>query len=97
METKNRGFIQLIVIFLLLVVILSLLGVSLSALFQNKTLQENFSFIGNAIKAVLNSWAGKTVGVMWDFVANFFRDFIWSAFIDAMNAIKAGKNPILNQ
>ncbi|OGZ30071.1 MAG: hypothetical protein A2931_03775 [Candidatus Niyogibacteria bacterium RIFCSPLOWO2_01_FULL_45_48] len=94
---KNRGFIQLIVIFLLLVVILSLLGVSLSALFQNKTLQENFSFIGKALKAVLDSWVGKTIGVVWEFAKSFFVDFIWSAFIDAMNAIKAGQNPILKQ
>ncbi len=94
---KNGGFIQLIVIFLLLVVILSLLGVSLSSLFQNKTLQENFSFIGTALKTVLNSWVGKTIGVVWDFASTFFKDFIWDAFIDAMNAIKAGKNPILEQ
>ena len=94
---NNRGFIQLIVILALVVVILSLLGVSLSNLFQNPTLKDNFSFIGNALNNLWSSWFGQTVGVVWNFVWGFFRDFIWSAFIDAMNAIKAGKNPILNQ
>ncbi|MBI2507081.1 MAG: hypothetical protein HYW09_00515 [Candidatus Niyogibacteria bacterium] len=90
----NRGFIQLIVILALIVIILSLLGVSLSALFQNKVLRENFSFIGNIFDAIWNSWLGRIVNVVWDFSYKFFTDFIWSAFIDAMNAIKAGKNPI---
>ena len=46
---NQKGFLQLIVILVLLVVILSLLGVSLSTLFENKTLQENFSFVGVGI------------------------------------------------
>ena len=94
---KNEGFIQLIIILALVVIILSLLGVSLSALFQNKVLKENFSFIGDILGSVWKSWFGKIVQTVWDFSYRFFVDFIWSAFIDAMNAIKAGKNPILEQ
>ena len=93
----NEGFIQLIVILLLVVIILSLLGVSLSALFQNKTLRENFSFISDIFKSLWDSWVGKTAKLAWDFAYKFFIDFIWSAFIDAMNAIKGGRNPILEQ
>lgn len=84
----------MLVILALVVIILSLLGVSLSALFQNKVLRENFSFIGNIFDAIWNSWLGRIVNVVWNFAYNFFTDFIWGAFIDAMNAIKAGKNPI---
>ena len=58
-------------------------------------LSRNFSFIGDVFQAIWASWVGWAAKIAWDFVYNFFMDFIWSAFIDAMNAIKAGKNPIL--
>ena len=94
---NNRGFIQLIVILVLVVMILSLLGVSLSVLFQNPTLKENFSFIGDALSALWSSWFGRTAGVVWDFAWNFFTDLIWQPFLNAIDAIKRGDNPILNQ
>lgn len=65
---NQHGFFQLIVILVLLIVILSLLGVSLSALFQNKTLQENFSFIGTGFKNLWGSGFGTTVETLWSFV-----------------------------
>lgn len=94
---KNEGFIQLIIILVLVVVILSLLGVSLSALFQNRVLKDNFSFIGDILGTIWQSWAGKLAKTVWDFSYKFFIDFVWSAFTDAMEAIKSGRNPILEQ
>lgn len=44
---QERGFIQLIIILALIVIIISLLGISLRAVFSNSTLQENFGFIGD--------------------------------------------------
>ena len=70
MYHSNRGFIQLVVILVLLVVILSLLGVSLSALFENKTLQENFGFIGTGFKNLWGSGFGETVQAIWNLVWN---------------------------
>ena len=96
---NKSGFIQLIVILALVVIILSLLGVSLSALFQNPVLKENFSFIGDALGAIWSSWLGRTAFAAWDFAWNFFTDLVWQPFLNAMNAIKSGRDPIplLNQ
>jgi hypothetical protein len=50
---QENGFIQIIIIIALLLVILSLLGVSLSALFDNKLIQDNFGFVG---KWIITAW-----------------------------------------
>ncbi len=44
MNTRG-GFISILIIIVLTVVILSLLGVSLGSLLNNKTLQENFNYL----------------------------------------------------
>lgn len=46
---QKQGFIQLIIILVLIVIIMSLLGISLRAVFSNSTLQENFGFIGQRL------------------------------------------------
>jgi len=48
MNTKG-GFVQLLIILVLIVIILSLLGVSISSVINNKTLQENFAFLWNTV------------------------------------------------
>lgn len=52
----NKGFFQLIVIFLLIVVIMSLLGISLSKLTENPALKENLSFLWNWIGFIWNNF-----------------------------------------
>ncbi|TSC73393.1 MAG: hypothetical protein G01um101470_119, partial [Parcubacteria group bacterium Gr01-1014_70] len=49
-QPNNTGIIQLLIIIILSVVILSLLGVSLRALFTDQTLKENFVFLWNFVK-----------------------------------------------
>lgn len=86
---KQQGIIQLIIILVLFIVILSLLGVSLSAVFQNKTLRGNFAFVWNAIEFVWQHWLKGPAEIVWSFIAEFF----WGPFLDAMRTIKRGENP----
>lgn len=55
---SNRGIIQFLIIIILSVVILSLLGVSLGSLLNQKTLQENFAFLWQGAVFVWNNYAG---------------------------------------
>ena len=90
---KNQGFIQLIVIFLLIIVILSLLGVSLSSLFQNKTLQENFSFIGVGLGYAWDQWLEKPVAAVKDVIMNgFIRELFWNPFLSFLKTGKGAEN-----
>lgn len=59
----NKGLIQFIIILILTVIVLSLLGVSLSGLFNDKTLRENFAFLWH--------W---TVYIWNTYVAGFVKD-----------------------
>ena len=70
----NQGFIQSIVIIILLLVIVSLLGVSLTSVFNDKTLQENFSFVGEGISTFWNTYGKEYVGKLWNLIIDGIKD-----------------------
>ena len=91
--TNQKGFLQLIVILVLLVVILSLLGVSLSTLFENKKLQENFSFVGVGISYAWEHWLKGPVSGIWDVLwGGVIREFLWEPAKDFFFSLKSGEN-----
>lgn len=89
MHYYNQGIIQLIIIILMFVIILSLLGVSLSTLFGNKTLRENFSFIWIWAKIVWNKYLGAPASYGFD----IFIEFIWKPFVAVMKGVKEAGPP----
>lgn len=69
---KNGGFIQLIIIIVLSVIILSLLGVSISSLINNKTLRENFSLLLQGIRWLWDHYLFAQVKAMRQFIQSRF-------------------------
>ena len=65
----QKGIIQIIIILLLFVVILSLLGISLTSLIHNQTLRENFQLVWN--------W----VLVIWNNVLKVPAEYVWNIFL----------------
>ena len=86
-RTYNQGFIQIMIIMLFLVIILSLLGVSLTALFGNPILQENFSFIKNGIKWIWNNY----LSVPFWYIYEIFVELIWKPSLATLRDIKDGR------
>ena len=76
----QKGFIQLIVIFILIVIVLSLLGVSLRALFSNTTLHDNFGFVGEWARWFWNSYLGAPFRLIF---SNLLKP-IWDRFLHAL-------------
>ena len=64
-ENQNKGIIQLLIIIVLSVVILSLLGVSLRALFTDQTLKENFIFLWGFLKHTWGTYGWPYVQTLW--------------------------------
>lgn len=86
----NQGFIQLLIIAVLLIIILSLLGVSLGAVFSNQTLRGNFKFVWdstNYIWSTYLSWPAKIIWKIW-------MKYVWETFTEAIERIKENKNPL---
>ncbi len=69
----SKGIIQLGIIIILSVVILSLLGVSLSSLINNKTLAENFIFLWEGAKWVWAHYASALFWKLWDVVSLLWK------------------------
>ena len=86
---KDKGFIQIIVIAVLLVIILSLLGVSLSSLFSNTVLRDNFGFLGKWIADIWNAYLGAIFNYFW----NIWVTVFWQAFLDAMKGLNPFNQP----
>lgn len=86
---NNQGIIQLIIIILMFVIILSLLGVSLSTLFGNKTLKENFSFIWKWTKIVWDKYLKAPASYGF----NIFIDLVWEPFVAVMKGVKEAGPP----
>ncbi|MCH7883142.1 hypothetical protein IIA95_01875 [Patescibacteria group bacterium] len=84
----HQGFVQFIVIFVLLLVILSLLGVSLSSLLQNKTLKENFSFVFNFLRLAWEKWLAGPVLATWDFTLRIMTEFVGEPILKVLERIK---------
>lgn len=66
--SQNQGFIQLIIILVLSIVILSLLGVSVSSFLNDQTLRENFSFVRDLTKRLWNDYGLNYAKSIWNLI-----------------------------
>ena len=78
-----RGFIQLLIIIALLIIIMSLLGVSLGELFGNKTLQENFAYVFGGTKYLWENYLLAPVKI----ITNTFKNLAWEPLKNAIENI----------
>ena len=80
---QRCGFVQLIVILVLIVIIISLLGISLRAVFSNSTLQENFGFMGEWLDWLWDNYLSQP----FRFVYGTFIKPVWERFINTLRNI----------
>lgn len=81
---KSGGFIQLIVIFALLIVIVSLLGINLQQdVADNPEVQGNFSYVLNTSKWLWNNYLHDPVRIAFQ----VWVDVLWKPFVSAMRNI----------
>jgi len=73
-KEKQNGFIHIIVIFVMAIIILSLLGVDLTAFFKNETLQNNFDLVWEGVKSVWNKYLTEPAGIVKD----YFMIYVWT-------------------
>lgn len=86
----NKGFIQLIVILALIIIILSLYGVSLSNVFGNQLVRGNFAFIYNFSTWLWDNYLHDPVRIAF----RVWVDVLWKPFVSAMDRIGKGQTPI---
>lgn len=84
----KNGFIQIIIILVLLVIILSLMGVSLSVLFSNPVLKDNFSFIGDWWNWLWNSFLGAPARYIYE----LFLEIAWNPSLEILRGIISGES-----
>lgn len=67
-ELRNRqsGLIQTIVIFALIIIILSLLGINLAEVSDNETLKANFAYVGQGLDYAWEHWLSGPALKVWE-------------------------------
>ncbi len=86
----NNGFIQFIIILVLLLVIVSLMGVRLLDVVNNKIVKDNFSFAWNFSNWMWDNYLHNPVKIAWQ----LWVDILWKPFVGAMEKIKSGQSAI---
>lgn len=89
MPKQKQGFIQIIIILVLLVIILSLLGVSLNSLFSNPILVGNFGFLGTWLAKIWNNY----FSAIFNYFGGIWANLFWQPFLDTMKGFQDGINP----
>ena len=93
-DVKNQqGIIQTIIIFILVIIILSLVGIKLTDIFKNETLKENFAFVSKGFLYVWDQWLKDPALTLWRWI----RDFIWHPGSEAMKNAAARMGDIFGR
>lgn len=71
----QTGFIQLVVILILMLVIASLLGADFSSLYKNKTLRTNFFYVWRGIEKIWDQYVLPYGGVLGSFLMEQVGEF----------------------
>ena len=80
----NKGFIKLFVIFILLVVIVSLLGIKIGEIPEKNTIKENFAYLFSWARYVWDNYIQQYSGAAWEKA----REYIWEPILKAAGKIK---------
>ena len=72
-KTADQGFVQLIIIIVLSVVILSLLGVSISSFINNTTLRENFALLWHGVVWIWQNYIAAYLQPVWGIIRGIFN------------------------
>lgn len=70
---KQKGFIHIIVIFIMAIIILSLLGVDFASFLKNETLRSNFKLVWDGAKSVWKKYLTEPTKTVWD----YFVSYVW--------------------
>jgi len=75
---QEKGLIQLVVIFILAIIILSLLGVSIKSLIDklpaNNTLGDNFTYVWNSVTEFFNQYVSQYYLMFRDWIIGLIKN-----------------------
>lgn len=89
----QKGFVQLLIILALLIIVISLLGISLSDVAQNPQVKGNFSFVYSASQWLWDNYLHDPVNIAF----RVWVDVLWKPFVSAMQKVGDGQLPIIGQ
>ena len=83
----KQGLIRTIVVLVIAVIIISVLGFDIRASVENPQTQANFSFLGQFIADIWNTYLAEYWAIIWNIVGpgfeamwNILKNFEWSSF-----------------
>ena len=84
----NRGFIKWIIILVVILLIMSYYGISLRALVNNPTTQDNISYVATSSVSIWDQYLKQPATYLYNQV---FISLIWNPAIDNLTKMKNGE------
>ncbi len=86
----NRGFIQIIVLVVIILVALGYFGFSIREIMDSPVVSDNLSYVWNATVHLWNTYLAASAAYLW----GVFKNLLWGAFITNLESIKSGKGDV---
>jgi len=88
----QQGLIKFIFIVIVIIVVLGYFGLNLREIMATPAVQDNLSYVWQAIVDAWNGWLKEPAGWFWD---NVWVPYIWEPFVRVMDTAKdANATPI---
>jgi len=90
----NQGLIRTILIVLIAVLVLSYFGFNIKGIVESPLAQDNVSYVWGGVVAIWTNYLSRPILYFWN---NIFIGVLWESFLGAMDNIKNGRQPELNE
>ena len=98
LQLKNKkagmSILGAIVLGILIILVLSYFNVSIRAVIESPTGQENINYVGGGVKGFWNKYLAGPAHYLWQDV---WLDIFWQGFINNMERIRDGKPTVIDE
>lgn len=93
-KKAGMSILGAIVLGILIILVLSYFNISVKAVVESPTGQENINYVGEGLKNFWNKYLAGPAEYLWHDV---WVDIFWHGFIDNMERIRDGKPTVLDE
>lgn len=85
----QQGLIRFLILLVIAVIVLSIVGVSLDEVFENKLVRSNFGFIFKWSRYIYDRFLEKPISI----TIRLWKDLVWDTFLQTIDNLRQGRNP----
>ena len=89
----NKGFIQIIVLIVIILVALGYFGLNVREIIDSPVVSDNLSYVWNGVVYIWQNYLTAPFMYLW----GVFKNLLWGAFVNNIESLKNGTGNTLEQ